>query len=112
MNADVLVIGSGQAGVPLATRLAGAGKKVILVERKNLGGTCVNAGCTPRKTIGPRARAPHAAPTAPRPGASPARGGETAAEGSGSPAPASSFARTRSSAKGAPEPRVAPSGRA
>src|SRR3954468_16147517 len=66
MNADVLVIGSGQAGVPLATRLAGAGKKVILVERKDLGGTCVNVGCTPTKTMVASARAAHVARTAAR----------------------------------------------
>ncbi|MFL5390771.1 MAG: mercuric reductase [Myxococcales bacterium] len=66
MNADVLVIGSGQAGVPLATRLAGAGKKVILVERKNLGGTCVNVGCTPTKTMVASARAAHVARTGAR----------------------------------------------
>jgi len=66
MDADVLVIGSGQAGVPLATRLAGAGKKVILVERKELGGTCVNVGCTPTKTMVASARAAHVARTAGR----------------------------------------------
>jgi pyruvate/2-oxoglutarate dehydrogenase complex dihydrolipoamide dehydrogenase (E3) component len=66
MDADVLVIGSGQAGVPLATRLAGAGKKVILVERRNLGGTCVNVGCTPTKTMVASARAAHVARTGAR----------------------------------------------
>jgi pyruvate/2-oxoglutarate dehydrogenase complex dihydrolipoamide dehydrogenase (E3) component len=66
MDADVLIIGSGQAGVPLATRLAGAGKKVILVERKELGGTCVNVGCTPTKTMVASARAAHVARTAAR----------------------------------------------
>jgi len=66
MDADVLVIGSGQAGVPLATRLAAAGKKVILVERKELGGTCVNVGCTPTKTMVASARAAHVARTAGR----------------------------------------------
>src|SRR3954466_3052645 len=66
MDADVLVIGSGQAGVPLATRLASAGKKVILVERKELGGTCVNVGCTPTKTMVASARAAHVARTAGR----------------------------------------------
>src|SRR4051794_23387246 len=66
MDADVLVIGSGQAGVPLATRLASAGKKVVLVERKNLGGTCVNVGCTPTKTMVASARAAHVSRTAAR----------------------------------------------
>lgn len=48
---DVLIIGSGQAGGPLATAFAGAGKRVVLVEREHLGGTCVNVGCTPTKTM-------------------------------------------------------------
>src|SRR5512145_1133611 len=61
MRVDVLVIGSGQAGVPLATRLAETGEKVLLVERKNLGGTCVNYGCTPTKTMVASARAAHVA---------------------------------------------------
>ncbi|HEX9103110.1 MAG TPA: FAD-binding protein, partial [Polyangia bacterium] len=39
MDVDVIVIGSGQAGVPLATRLAHAGRKVLLAERSHLGGT-------------------------------------------------------------------------
>ncbi len=61
MRYDVVVIGSGQAGVPLATRFAEAGKSVLLVERKNLGGTCVNYGCTPTKTMVASARAAHVA---------------------------------------------------
>lgn len=64
--ADVIVIGSGQAGVPLATRLAGAGKRVIIVERGHVGGTCVNVGCTPTKTLVASARAAHVARTAAR----------------------------------------------
>ncbi|HEY5677690.1 MAG TPA: FAD-dependent oxidoreductase, partial [Myxococcales bacterium] len=66
MNADVIVIGSGQAGVPLAARLAAAGRTVILAERKNLGGTCVNVGCTPTKTMIASARAAHVARTCAR----------------------------------------------
>ena len=66
MDVDVLIIGSGQAGVPLATRLASAGRKVILVERKELGGTCINVGCTPTKTMVASARAAHVARTAAR----------------------------------------------
>ncbi len=58
---DVIVIGSGQAGVPLATRLVAAGKRVLLAERKHLGGTCVNVGCTPTKTMVASARAAHVA---------------------------------------------------
>jgi pyruvate/2-oxoglutarate dehydrogenase complex dihydrolipoamide dehydrogenase (E3) component len=61
MRYDVIVIGSGQAGVPLATRFAEAGKSVLLVERKNLGGTCINYGCTPTKTMVASARAAHVA---------------------------------------------------
>lgn len=48
---DSLVIGTGQSGPSLAARLAGAGKKVAIVERKIFGGTCVNTGCTPTKTL-------------------------------------------------------------
>lgn len=48
---DAIVIGSGQAGPFLAARLAKAGKRVVLVERKFLGGTCVNTGCTPTKAM-------------------------------------------------------------
>jgi pyruvate/2-oxoglutarate dehydrogenase complex dihydrolipoamide dehydrogenase (E3) component len=61
---DTIVIGSGQAGVPLATRLAGAGQRVLLAERAELGGTCVNTGCTPTKTMIASARAAHVARTA------------------------------------------------
>ena len=46
---DVLVIGGGQAGIPLAWALAKAGRSVALAERKYLGGSCVNFGCTPTK---------------------------------------------------------------
>jgi pyruvate/2-oxoglutarate dehydrogenase complex dihydrolipoamide dehydrogenase (E3) component len=61
MRFDVIVIGSGQAGVPLAARLAHAGRRVLLVERGPLGGTCVNVGCTPTKTMIASARAAHVA---------------------------------------------------
>ena len=54
---DALVIGSGQAGPPLATRLAEHGWKTAFVERGELGGTCVNNGCTPTKTLVASARA-------------------------------------------------------
>jgi len=64
--ADVVVIGSGQAGVPFASRMAEAGKKVVLIERGALGGTCVNVGCTPTKTMVASARAAHVARTAAR----------------------------------------------
>jgi pyruvate/2-oxoglutarate dehydrogenase complex dihydrolipoamide dehydrogenase (E3) component len=65
-NPDVIIVGSGQAGVPLATRLAAAGKQVLIVERGAAGGTCVNVGCTPTKTMVASARAAHVARTAAR----------------------------------------------
>ncbi|HXR74538.1 MAG TPA: FAD-containing oxidoreductase [Bryobacteraceae bacterium] len=54
---DAIVIGTGQAGPPLATRLAKAGMKVAIIERKLFGGTCVNTGCIPTKTLVASARA-------------------------------------------------------
>jgi pyruvate/2-oxoglutarate dehydrogenase complex dihydrolipoamide dehydrogenase (E3) component len=48
---DDVVIGGGQAGPSLAARLADAGRKVAIVERRHLGGTCVNTGCRPTKTL-------------------------------------------------------------
>ena len=48
---DAIVIGAGQGGVPLATTLAKAGRRVALVEREHVGGTCINEGCTPTKTM-------------------------------------------------------------
>src|SRR3712207_1705621 len=48
---DAIVIGAGQGGVPLARTLAQAGRKVALVEREHVGGTCYNEGCTPTKTM-------------------------------------------------------------
>jgi pyruvate/2-oxoglutarate dehydrogenase complex dihydrolipoamide dehydrogenase (E3) component len=66
MDFDAIVIGSGQAGVPLATRLAHGGRTVLLAERGELGGTCVNTGCTPTKTLVASARAAHVARTAHR----------------------------------------------
>jgi len=63
MDFDAIVIGSGQAGVPLATRLAKSGRRVLLAERGALGGTCVNTGCTPTKTLVASARAAHVART-------------------------------------------------
>lgn len=53
---DALVIGAGQAGGPLATALAQAGWKTALIEREHVGGTCVNEGCTPTKTMVASAR--------------------------------------------------------
>src|SRR5690349_6126595 len=48
---DAIVIGTGQSGPPLAVRLAHAGMRVAVVERKFFGGTCVNTGCIPTKTM-------------------------------------------------------------
>jgi pyruvate/2-oxoglutarate dehydrogenase complex dihydrolipoamide dehydrogenase (E3) component len=58
---DVLIIGGGQAGIPLAFALARAGKKVALAERKLLGGSCVNFGCTPTKAAISSAKLAHQA---------------------------------------------------
>jgi len=63
-NFDAIIIGSGQAGPFLAARLAGAGQTVALVERKFLGGTCVNTGCTPTKAMVASAKVAHTARTA------------------------------------------------
>ena len=48
---DAIIVGAGQAGPSLAGRLAAAGRKVAIIERKLFGGTCVNTGCTPTKTL-------------------------------------------------------------
>ena len=48
---DAVVIGSGQGGNPLAGALAGAGRKTAVIEREHVGGTCINEGCTPTKTM-------------------------------------------------------------
>jgi pyruvate/2-oxoglutarate dehydrogenase complex dihydrolipoamide dehydrogenase (E3) component len=60
-NYDAIILGAGQAGPSLAGRLAGVGMKVALVERKLFGGTCVNTGCTPTKTLVASAHAAHLA---------------------------------------------------
>ena len=56
MDFDLIVIGAGQAGGPLSSAAAGAGKRVALIEREHVGGTCVNEGCTPTKTMVASAR--------------------------------------------------------
>ncbi|MGH7571311.1 MAG: mercuric reductase [Gemmatimonadota bacterium] len=61
MDQDAIIIGAGQAGSPLARRLASDGRRTLLVERKHVGGTCVNEGCTPTKTMIASARAVHVA---------------------------------------------------
>src|SRR5680860_728019 len=58
---DAVVIGSGQGGNPLAVALAKAGWKAAMVEREHVGGTCINEGCTPTKTMVASARVAHVA---------------------------------------------------
>src|SRR5580692_11137622 len=58
---DAIIVGAGQAGPPLAGRLTAAGMTVAVIERKLVGGTCVNVGCTPTKTMVASARAAHVA---------------------------------------------------
>jgi pyruvate/2-oxoglutarate dehydrogenase complex dihydrolipoamide dehydrogenase (E3) component len=53
---DAIVIGAGQAGVPLAVDLAKAGRRTALIEQAHVGGTCINEGCTPTKTMVASAR--------------------------------------------------------
>lgn len=56
---DAIVVGAGQGGVPLARALAEAGRRTALVEREHVGGTCVNEGCTPTKTVIASGRVAH-----------------------------------------------------
>ena len=58
---DAIIIGTGQAGPPMAARFADAGKTVAIIERYKFGGTCVNTGCTPTKTLVASAYAIHVA---------------------------------------------------
>ena len=64
MDFDAIVIGAGQAGPSLAVRLARSGRRTAIVERKLLGGTCVNVGCIPTKTLIASARVAHVSRTA------------------------------------------------
>lgn len=66
MRYDAIVIGSGQGGWPLALRLVDIGWQVALIEKGNLGGTCINTGCTPTKTMVHRAQIAHYARSAAR----------------------------------------------
>jgi pyruvate/2-oxoglutarate dehydrogenase complex dihydrolipoamide dehydrogenase (E3) component len=59
MKYDAIIVGSGQGGNPLTYRLADLGWAVALIEEKNLGGTCINVGCTPTKTMVHRAQVAH-----------------------------------------------------
>ncbi len=58
---DAIIIGTGQSGPPLAERLTTAGMRVAVIERKRFGGTCVNTGCVPTKTLVASAKAIHMA---------------------------------------------------
>lgn len=58
---DAIIIGAGQSGVPLAKKLAQAGWKTALIEKRWVGGTCINDGCTPTKTLVASARLAHQA---------------------------------------------------
>ena len=58
---DAIIIGTGQAGPSLAGRLVEAGRNVAIIERKSFGGTCVNTGCIPTKTLVASAYAAHIA---------------------------------------------------
>jgi pyruvate/2-oxoglutarate dehydrogenase complex dihydrolipoamide dehydrogenase (E3) component len=58
---DAIIVGAGQAGPPLAGRLTAAGQRVAIIERKLIGGTCVNTGCIPTKTLVASAHAAHLA---------------------------------------------------
>src|SRR4051794_14684772 len=58
---DAIIVGAGQAGPPLAGRLTDAGQTVAVIERKLVGGTCVNTGCIPTKTLVASAHAAHVA---------------------------------------------------
>jgi pyruvate/2-oxoglutarate dehydrogenase complex dihydrolipoamide dehydrogenase (E3) component len=58
---DAVIIGAGQGGGPLAAALAGAGRRTALIERARVGGTCINYGCTPTKTMVASARVAHLA---------------------------------------------------
>jgi pyruvate/2-oxoglutarate dehydrogenase complex dihydrolipoamide dehydrogenase (E3) component len=60
-NYDAIIIGTGQSGPALARRLVAAGQKIAIIERKLFGGTCVNTGCTPTKTLVASAYAAHIA---------------------------------------------------
>jgi dihydrolipoamide dehydrogenase len=66
MKYDAIIIGSGQGGNPLAYRLADVGWQVALIEKANVGGTCINTGCTPTKTMVHRAQIVHYARNAAR----------------------------------------------
>ncbi|MFA4868849.1 MAG: mercuric reductase [Pedobacter sp.] len=61
---DAIIIGAGQSGIPLAKKLALSGKKTAIIEKRLVGGTCINDGCTPTKAMIASAHAAHSARTA------------------------------------------------
>ena len=63
-NYDAIVIGSGQGGNPLAQQIASRGERVAVIESNLLGGTCINTGCTPTKTMVASAQVAHYVRTA------------------------------------------------
>jgi pyruvate/2-oxoglutarate dehydrogenase complex dihydrolipoamide dehydrogenase (E3) component len=70
MKYDAIILGTGQAGLPLAYALAGRDSTVAIVEKGDIGGTCINTGCTPTKTMVARAQVAHYARNAERWGVS------------------------------------------
>ncbi|GGZ22516.1 mercuric reductase [Echinicola pacifica] len=58
-NYDAIIIGAGQAGMPLAKKISSKGQTVALIERRAIGGTCINDGCSPTKTMGSSAKVAH-----------------------------------------------------
>ena len=62
---NAIIIGAGQGGGPLSTALAKAGRRTALIEQDQVGGTCINYGCTPTKTMISSARIAHYARVAP-----------------------------------------------
>src|SRR5436309_8323437 len=74
MKYDAIVIGSGQAGNPLCQNLADRGWTVALIEKAQLGGTCINTGCTPTKTMVMCAQVAHYARNAAKWGVRPSDG--------------------------------------
>src|SRR5438093_10788734 len=60
-NFDAIIIGTGQAGPSLASRFSAAGMRVAIIEKHKFGGTCVNTGCIPTKTLVASAYAAHIA---------------------------------------------------
>lgn len=62
---DAIIIGAGQAGIPLAKKLAKAGKQTVIIEKSWVGGSCINYGCTPTKAMIASAQAAHQARKAP-----------------------------------------------